>query len=354
MNGKIVSLPTDSDAFLVSKQQNIFYLTGFDGFSKEEREAYLFLTKRDKYIFTDGRYAEAVRKKIRSYKLVQISQSKKLAQIIKDLTLKEKVKNVAIEQNDIRVSELNKIKAVAKILPSENPIEKMREVKSSYEIEQVKKACKITDLTFKYILDELKKNVSEKEIAKKIEIFILSKGGSISFSPIVAFGANSSSPHHVPTDKKLSKNTIVLIDFGVKFNNYCSDMTRTVFFGGITKKQENIYNTVLEAQQKTVEYIKTHDKIIAGDIDKTAREYILSKGFPSIPHSLGHGIGIEVHELPTLSPNSTEELKKGMIFSIEPGIYIPNFGGVRIEDLYYYDGKNPQLISRAEKQIIII
>jgi len=218
------------------------------------------------------------------------------------------------------------------------------------EIENIQAACALGDKTFELILNEIKLGVTEKEIAKLIEIFILENGAEISFRPIVAFGENSSSPHHVSGNRKLGKNEIVLLDFGTKINDYCSDMTRTVIFGKASAQQKRIYNTVFEAQQKAIAYLGTGRK--AAIADKIAREYIQSQGFPTIPHSLGHGIGLEVHEKPSLSPNSKSTIENGMVFSIEPGIYLPRIGGVRIEDLVLMTKKGPLLISRANREII--
>jgi len=355
LSGRLLS-KLSCNAILVSANQNILFLTGFDGFCKGEREAYLLLTKQKNYIFTDGRYTEAVKKFIPNFKLIEISPSKKFTDILKEIVVKEKIKKIAIDEDDISVKEFLKIKKIVKVCSDKNTIQKLREIKKPYEVSQIKKACRLGDLTFKHILAQIKTGITEQELSKKIEMFILSKNASISFAPIVAFGDNSSSPHHVAGSKKLQRNETVLLDFGVKINNYCSDMTRTIFFGKATDEQKRIYETVLEAQNKAIKFLESsivnRKSIKCFEIDSVSRRYIISQGFPSIPHSLGHGIGLEVHENPRLSPKSDSILKKGMVFSIEPGIYIPGFGGVRIEDLVFYDGKNPQLISRAKKQII--
>ncbi|MCR4305907.1 MAG: M24 family metallopeptidase, partial [Candidatus Daviesbacteria bacterium] len=194
---------------------------------------------------------------------------------------------------------------------------------------------------------------------------IRTKGAVISFPTIAAFGKNSSIPHHQTGNTKLGPESssgregqVILLDFGVKFENYCSDMTRTIFFGKPTGKQKDIYNEVLESQQKAVDYIKglikTGQEIRSAGVDKVARDYILSKGYPSIPHSLGHGIGLEVHEHLSLSPKSKESLKEGMVFSIEPGIYLTDFGGVRIEDLFVYEEKGLRQLTVSPKKIITI
>jgi Xaa-Pro aminopeptidase len=216
-------------------------------------------------------------------------------------------------------------------------------------------------LVFDYILNELKIGVTEIEVAKKIEIFMLLHGASISFAPIVAFGKNSSSPHHVASDRKLNKNEIVLLDFGVKLNGYCSDMTRTVFFGKANDEQKEIYQAVSDSQLSAINYFNHQSSIInlqskiridASELDKVARQQIEVNDFLPFPHSLGHGIGLEVHEKPSLSPNSENELKDGMVFSIEPGIYLPDFGGVRIEDLFCVRNGKLEQLTRSSKKLI--
>ena len=343
------------DALLISSTPNIIYLTGFAGFSDQEREAYLLIAKKRNYIFTDGRYFEVVRK-IKAFQLVEVSANKSFGQAFKEIVAKEKIKKLAVDEDNIKVIELIKIKRAVKVCSDENSIENLRTIKDETEIENVRKACSLGDQTFKYILSEIRIEITEKTLAQKIEIFILSHGAQISFRPIVAFGENSSSPHHVSSDRKLRKNEIVLLDFGVKVNDYCSDMTRTVFFGKANNQQKKIYRTVLESQSKAIKLlklsIKNHVSIGSSDLDKTARIHIESEGYPPIPHSLGHGIGLEVHEKPSLSPKSKDVLTKGMIFSVEPGIYIPGFCGIRIEDLVLLTAKGPQIITRANREII--
>ena len=343
------------DALLVSSIPNVIFLTGFAGFSSQEREAYLLLTKGGNYIFTDGRYLEAV-KKIKALKLIEISSEKKFEDGLKEIVAKEKIKKMAIDEDNIKLSEVSKIKKAVKICSDENIIENLRKTKDATEIANIKKACKLGDQIFKHILSEVKIGMTEKDIAQAIEVFILQHEAQISFKPIVAYGTNSSSPHHISSDRKLKKNEIVLLDFGVKINDYCSDMTRTFFAGRASKEQKKVYKTVLEAQTKAIEFIKSsilnHQSIDGSKVDMIAREYIEGEDYSTIPHSLGHGIGLEVHEKPCLSPKSRDLLINGMVFSVEPGIYIPGFGGIRIEDLVLLTEKGPQIITRANREII--
>lgn len=218
----------------------------------------------------------------------------------------------------------------------------------------IQKACKLTDLAYSQILKNLRTGVTEKELAKEIKKFILSNDAKLAFPTIVAFGKNAFEIHHKPTKLKLKKNHgFVLLDLGAKVNGYCADMSRTVFFGKATSKQKRIYQTVLKAQEKAAKGIRSGSKVYS--IDTIARDYIVKHGFDPIPHSLGHGVGKKVHEKPKISPISPETLENGTIFTIEPGIYIKNYGGVRIEDVYYLNkGKLTQLTKSPKKLLKLI
>lgn len=227
------------------------------------------------------------------------------------------------------------------------------------KIEKIKKACQITDKTFRYILPKIKSGISEKKLAQEIDLFIESNGASASFPTIVAYGDHSSAVHHL-TGKRLlrGRGVLIMLDFGARYKNYCSDMTRTVFFGKATKKQKEIYKIVLKSQQKVVDYIKGQlgngSYIKVAQVDKVARQYILDRGFPTIPHSLGHGVGKKVHEKPKISYKSREILKEGIPFTIEPGIYIKGFGGIRIEDVYIIENHEIRQLTNSSKALIEI
>lgn len=345
------------DAVLISSVSNIIYLTDYSGFSIEEREAYLLITKKNQYILTDGRYAHAAKTLIPDFELIEISSENSIKEILKNLKSKHKIKKLGFEGHDISFLEHKKL--LTRFDDSNHrSLNSLRSVKNSKEIFLIEKACKLGDKTFDYVLKKIKLGVSEKELAFEIEFFIKKHGADISFKPIVAFGANSAIPHHIPTTYNLqTTDSIVLLDFGVKLNNYCSDMTRTVFFGRPTPEQKRMYETVLEAQSLAIQQFNnlTIGKgIKAQKVDKAARDYIISKGYKTIPHSVGHGIGIDVHEAPHISPKSKDVLKEGMVFSIEPGIYIPELGGVRIEDLVVLEKNEVRLLTYSPKQLIEI
>jgi len=343
------------DGLLISSVSNITYLTGYANFSQDEREAYLIIGGDFQYIITDGRYTEAIKREVPHFTLFERSHQNETEQFFGQL--KNQIKLLGIEEDNLTVSEYKLIKKHFKTKHFE--VNKLRSIKNSEEIKKIETACRIGDLAFEYILKEIKDEVTEKQIAQQLENFIREKGAQFSFPPIVAFGKNSSVPHYQTGETVLGPESssgrggqFVLLDFGVKFENYCSDMTRTVFFGQPSKKQQNMYEVVLEAQKKAVDYVKSSVK--AAEVDKIARDHIRSTGYPTIPHSLGHGIGLEVHEHPYLSPKSKEILKEGMIFSIEPGIYIPDFGGVRIEDLYVFEKRGLRQITTSTKNLITI
>lgn len=225
------------------------------------------------------------------------------------------------------------------------------------EIKNIQNACKITDQAFDFILKEIKLGISEKKLAFKLRKFIKINSDGISFKPIVAYGENTSEIHHKPTDRKLKKGDIIMFDFGAKVNGYCSDMTRTVFFGKASPKQKEVYKVVLKAQEKTIKYlesrIKNYELCKASEVDKIARQYIISKKYPSIPHGLGHALGRKVHQAPRLSPKSRFYLKPGMVVTIEPAIYLKKFG-IRIEDDVLIKESGIETLTSSSKKLIII
>lgn len=347
------------DAALISSVPDIIYLTGFSHFSTEEREAFLLITRSKNFIITDGRYAHAVIKHIKNFNLLEASGRKSREDVLNEILKSENILTLGIDIGNLSVSEHNKI-LVKKI--KHISLSSLRKIKESDEIEKIKKACQLGDLAFDYILNQIKSGMTEKQIAFVLELFIRRQNADLSFAPIIAFEENSAIPHHKTGNRVLNNNEIILLDFGVKFENYCSDMTRTIFFGKANEFQKKTYQTVLESQQKAIETLNfalstlnLDDRSIkTSDLDSAARTYLTSNGFPTIPHSLGHGIGLQVHEKPTLSPNSQDHLRNGMVFSIEPGIYLPDQFGIRIEDLFAIQNNQLIQLTRSSKNFIEI
>lgn len=349
------------DAVVVSSLPNIIHLTNFSYFTDIEREGFLLITKTNQYIFTDGRYTHAVKKQVENFELRELKASASLINHLKQIFEEEHITIVGIEEDNMTVKELKQLQTVINN-QKHFTLHTIRLQKTSKEITAIQNACEIGDKAFSYILKQINVDpkgifdITEKELAFLLETFIRQLGYEPSFSSIVAFGENAAVPHHKTGNRKLKMNEYILLDFGVQYKNYCSDMTRTIFAGIANKEQKETYQTVKEAQQKAIDYIEKQlqnkQQVKASDADKTARDYILKKGFPSFPHSLGHGIGLQVHEAPSISPKSKDSLTEGMVFSIEPGIYLPDQLGIRIEDLFaVQNGKLVQL-TKAPRDLI--
>jgi Xaa-Pro aminopeptidase len=358
---KLLLSEKNVDASLISSVPSIIYLTDFTHFSTHEREAFLLITQNNNYIITDARYSHAVRNQIKNFTLLEIGHGKSLDMFLKEIVKKENIKTLGIETTDLTVHEFEKIKPYIKETKHFS-LSPLRILKEKEEIEKIKKACEFGVQTFSNVLKNIKENMSEKELAFILESFIRQQGSEPSFSTIVAFEENAAIPHHKTGDRRLKTGDLVLLDFGVNYENYCSDMTRTVCFGKATDEKKKIHQTVLEAQEKAASFLNSQlSSIVSGakaihasELDEVARKHITDKGYPTIPHSLGHGIGLEVHEAPSLSPRSKDELKNGMVFSIEPGIYLNDKMGIRIEDLFAIEDRRLIQLTRSSPLLIEI
>jgi Xaa-Pro aminopeptidase len=337
-------------ALIISSPININYLTGYSNFSREEREAYLLVTSNNATLFTDQRYIEAVEKIIPPGINATIRRpvTKKINQIVKRL----KIAKIGFE-NNLTFSEYQNFKKIisAKLVLTNYIVEQIRSIKGPFEIELLKKAAGLTDSAFDYVKPLIKKGVTEIQIAYEIEKYIRKYGGTLAFDSIVAFGANASIPHHITSSKKLAdKDEFVLLDFGAKVEGYCADMTRTLLTKKSSGRAKNIYKAVLEAQKNALLSITVDVKGNASNAANAANNVLKKHGFEKVPHGLGHGIGLEVHEEPFLHPKMKNLiLTSGNYFSIEPGIYIPGFGGVRIEDDYLIVNESVEQLTKSPK-----
>ncbi|RAO99705.1 proline dipeptidase [Petrotoga sp. 9PW.55.5.1] len=233
-------------------------------------------------------------------------------------------------------------------------ISNLRMIKDSEEIRLMKASSLINDNAMEKVIEIVSEMLPEKYLAKAIKnIFEKEGADEVSFNPIIGYGKNSSDPHHLPDNSKVKDGDPVLIDIGCIKNYYCSDMTRTVFFGKPTEKMKDIYQIVLDANLQAIEHVKPG--VMASEVDSIARNFIKNKGYGDFfKHRLGHGVGLEIHEPPYISFNSKTTLKPGMIFSIEPGIYIPKIGGVRIEDLVLVTENGFEVLNKYPKDFIVI
>lgn len=347
------------EALLITSSYNIAYITNVFAFSNEEREARILVTKKNIYLFTDARYTEMVKKIALFVTLFEISSKNSFIKLLKQTLNKEKVKDLYFEEENITYKETTDIEEElenTELIPTNDIVEKLREIKDEIEIEKIKKACNLTDLAFEFILKFLKPGVSELEIKNRLENFIRSKSGNLSFESIVAFGVNSTIPHHLSSNYELRTNNPILLDFGAKVDNYTSDMTRTVFLGRPSSRFEKIYKETLRAQEIAINYLKNYEEkdFKAKNVQKLANDSLKSSGFSPIPHAVGHGVGLHVHEEPVISPFSENRLKSGMVITIEPGVYVPNFGGVRIEDTILLKPGGIEILTKSSKKLIVI
>jgi len=334
-------------ALFVSDLSNIKYLSGFSGTA-----AFLLVTPTKAILFTDSRYFERCKTEVSKYFSLQIITTTVTAPLESHLK-KERIKNLGVEVLSLshhQFSTLKKDLSCCKLISTVNIIEQLRQIKDKNEILKLKKAINLNDQAFSFMKKTLfKKQLTASELSLSSEIYIKKKGAQgFAFNPIITFGKDSASPHALLTKRPLRDNDSILIDFGTQLDEYHSDLTRVYFKKKYHGKLKEIYKIVLEAQQKAIAAIKPG--ITASLIDKIARDYIKSYGYEKyFGHSLGHGIGLQVHELPAISSRSKQILEPGMVFSIEPGIYLPGTGGVRIEDLIMVTEKGCQTLSKTQK-----
>ncbi|MBI3232097.1 MAG: M24 family metallopeptidase [Candidatus Doudnabacteria bacterium] len=310
---------------LIKKKENLFYLTGrsFD----YRAEEYLLVTKRDVVGFGSGlEQITWVQKSDRLKNIGKYLKGKKL-DIEWGFSFGEaKYLKYKIKDSGLKI----------KVEPKRSPVDEMRQVKDSGELLKISKSMQLVRKVFHLVRKEIRKSgMTEIRLAKFIQSSGLRLGAEdISFPAIVASGANAAIPHHVPISKKLKAGESIIIDFGFKYQNYCSDFTRTVFLKRVPKKLEMTYNMVEKAYKESMVAAKLG--VRAGDLYDLSVQVLAEKRLDRyFIHSLGHGTGLEIHELPNLSPGSKDILKDNMVFSIEPGVYLPKVGGIRIEDLVY-------------------
>lgn len=344
----INKLPKNVDGALIVSPESRRYFTGFNA-----SDGFLFITKSGSVFLTDSRYIEAAKDKIICCEVEE--QKGKLMDYAKRFNCKV----LAVEADRLTVTQLKNLrKALHGIklttVSTDKIIDSFRAVKNEAEIENICKAQRIAEAAFDHILGFIKVGVTEKEVALELDHYMLSHGADgLSFETIAISGANTSKPHGVPTDKKIEHGDFVTMDYGAVVNGYHSDMTRTVAVGAASDEQKKIYKIVFEAQLAVLRVLKNGVK--CSDADKAARDVITEAGYGEyFRHSTGHGVGIEIHEKPFVSPKSTAMLRSGNVVTDEPGIYIPGKFGVRIEDMALITENGCKNLTKAPKELIII
>ncbi|WDC85816.1 aminopeptidase P family protein [Caloramator sp. mosi_1] len=336
------------DAALVYKDENRNYLSGFTG-----DDSFLFITKEKSYFITDSRYTEQAQNEVNCFEVLEYKPP--IHDFIKTLADKHNIKRLGVEEDRMSFSDYitykEKLEGV-EIVKLEQTIEKIRMIKDEEEIKLIEKAANIADKAFEHILNFIKPGMTEIEVALELEFFMKKMGASaLSFPTIVASGTRSSLPHGTASEKVIKEGEFITLDFGCVYKGYCSDMTRTIVLGKANEKQKEIYNIVLEANEAALKAVKPG--ISCFDLDKIARDIIVERGYGErFGHGLGHGVGREVHELPFVNYRSKFNLEAGMVITDEPGIYIPGFGGVRIEELVLVTEDGYRVLSKSPKHLI--
>lgn len=339
------------EALLVTNAVNRIYLSGFTGSS-----GFLLITGERAVLFSDFRYRTQAPAQAPAFEFVEHGQNP--VEAVKDLAAQAGIRRLHFEAHDVRFEAYKTYKeqldGIAFEPAPEKLVEELRMIKDEGELAVMREAAELADRTFQHVLGLLKPGVSEREIAMEIEFFMRRHGAtSSSFDTIVASGERSALPHGVASERKLGQGELITLDFGAYYKGYCSDLTRTVMLGKPTDKHREIYEIVLEAQLSVLERIRPG--MTGREADAIAREIIRRRGYGELfGHGTGHGLGMEIHEEPRLSLSGDRVLEPGMTVTVEPGIYIPGFGGVRIEDDIVLTSGGAEILTHAAKNFIVI
>lgn len=313
------------NCLILTKQANVTYTTGFSG-----DYSWAVINPRTVYLLTDSRYTEQAEKECPKCRIIQRTRSlpETVSKLLQRLT---STQAIAVEKStSLAVCEALKKNAKVRLKEVASVVEQVRTIKDTGEIAAIGKAAQIAAKALKQTRRYIKPGVTENELAGALDFQIRKLGAKTSFETIVAFGANASRPHHQPNKRKLKANDTILIDFGVRYDNYCCDLTRCFAVGRPSAFYKKVYDSVQEAQATAIKMIKPGVEIKR--VDAAARKVIAEYNLPLYGHGTGHGLGLEVHEEPPIAHDSKGKLQAGMVFTIEPGVYIPDKLGIRIED----------------------
>ena len=332
------------DALYVTKPENVWYLSHFPG-----GDSFLLVTRRHCYLMTDTRYeAEAAANLLSGYQLKVKRSGESNTSLVKQICAKERLKHLGYEPECLTVAQYRHLKqelrTSVQLKPSYRAVEPLRLIKTPGEVALIHRACQIIEQSLRKALKQLKIGTQERELAAQVEGNIKNMGSSgPSFPFIIASGKKAAYPHAQTGVQKITNNNILLCDVGARYQAYASDLTRTHFLGKMTPKFSDLYQTVLESQRQGIEAARVGEPI--GAVDLAVRKVFRSKGLEKyFIHSTGHGIGLEVHESPTVFYKNDQLIQEGMVFTVEPGLYFPGWGGIRIEDIIHITSKGPKIL----------
>lgn len=321
---------TQYDAIVVKKASDIYYLTNIK-INEMEQEGYLIVENNKLTIITDGRYEQEVLKTNPNINLIIITRGTSYMSNLLDYLKENKIINIGINFNNFSINEKKSLDGISsKYYDEKKLLSNLRRVKTEQEKMIIEEAYEITNNLWNHIKNFIKKGMKESDIVLEMYNYIISHGGTgFSFNPIIASGINSTKPHASWTNKVIEDGDIMTLDFGIKYKNYCTDVTKNVAIGNVDKELLEIFEICLEANNMAEKLIK--DGFSIKELDDITRSYISSKGYGDYyNHGLGHGVGLDVHENPSLGKND-DYLEENELITIEPGIYLPNIGGIRVE-----------------------
>ena len=315
------------NCLLITKPANVTYATGFLG-----ADSWAVITKKQVYLLTDSRYTEQAQKECAACRIIERADSVPLAEAAAKLVKGLKSVRTVTVENSISLACFDVLKKniKAQLKTSADVIESLRSSKDTSEIARLRQAVSIAAKALKQTLRHVKTGMTENELAGLLNFQIRKLGAMNSFETIIAFGPNASRPHHQPSKKRLKQNDTILIDFGAKYKGYCCDITRCFVVGRPTAFYKKVFDVVEQAQTAAIKMVKAGVEIVR--VDTAAREVIRKNDLPVYGHGTGHGIGLEIHELPFIKVKTNGSLQAGEVITIEPGVYIPGKLGVRIED----------------------
>ena len=340
-------------AAVIHDPANMFYLTeGFAG------EGMVYLSAERRVIVTDFRYTEAAASSAPGFEIIVTDHEHPQAKCLKELCEQEEISELRFESNWISVDDFENLRSAAgeeiSWIPLKKAPQQLRQIKTAAEIVTMRKAAAITSEAFEAVLQKIRPGMTETELRTELESIMYRLGAEApAFSTIIASGENGSLPHAVPGSRKFRKGDLITMDFGARVGGYCSDMTRTVALGEPSPEMRKVYNTVLRAQNMCEAALAAGKSCY--DIDRLARDYIDSQGYAGrFGHGLGHSVGIDIHEDPRLSPGSHDTLKAGMVMTVEPGVYLPGVGGVRIENTCLVKENGSEPLTTARKELVVL
>ena len=349
---KYIGLLDDQvDGLLLTSRYSRHYAAEFD-----IAEGVAVIGKNGCRYFTDSRYIESAQNGIQGFEVIEMNRENPFSKLINEACADFGISTLGYEEEYLTVAEFMAYeqKLDAKLTPMSSKVNGLRQIKEEYELERMRKAQQITDAAFAEVLTRIEYGMTEKELAAELIYCLLKNGGEgLSFEPIVISGPNTSLPHGVPGDRRLREGDFVTMDFGVIYQGYCSDMTRTVALGYATEEMRRVYDTVLKAQLAGI--AATRAGVTGAEVDAAARQVIEEAGYgPYFGHSYGHSIGMECHEMPPCSPSSKAVMEENMVSSAEPGVYLPGKFGVRIEDVVVFKEGGCENLTHSPKNLIII